>query len=112
MTPSYMHRLPRPSIGNALYLERSPSRKKMTPSYMHHLPRPSIGNVIVPVTLFRRKKMMMISTQHPPPMATKTETMARIQRDPELFQIISDPVMQNTQQQAKQNPELGTQIGN
>jgi hypothetical protein len=36
----------------------------MTPSYMHRLPRPSIGNALVPVTLFRRKKMMMISTQH------------------------------------------------
>jgi hypothetical protein len=40
-----------------MYLERSPSRKKMTPSYMHGLPRPSIGNALVPVTLFRRKKI-------------------------------------------------------
>jgi hypothetical protein len=36
----------------------------MTPHYMHRLPRPSIGNALVPVTLFRRKKKMMMSTQH------------------------------------------------
>ncbi|KAA8913365.1 hypothetical protein FN846DRAFT_129280 [Sphaerosporella brunnea] len=36
---------------------------------------------------------------------TEEETMARIQRDPELVSIISDPVMQSILQQAKQNPQ-------
>jgi stress-induced-phosphoprotein 1 len=35
---------------------------------------------------------------------TEEETMARIQRDPELVSIISDPIMQSILQQAKQNP--------
>jgi stress-induced-phosphoprotein 1 len=36
---------------------------------------------------------------------TEEQTMARIQRDPELVSIISDPVMQSILQQAKQNPQ-------
>lgn len=36
---------------------------------------------------------------------TEEETMARIQRDPEIVGIISDPVMQSILQQAKQNPQ-------
>jgi hypothetical protein len=36
---------------------------------------------------------------------TEEETMARIQRDPELVSIISDPIMQSILQQAKQNPQ-------
>ncbi|KAF8249057.1 TPR-like protein [Wilcoxina mikolae CBS 423.85] len=35
---------------------------------------------------------------------TEEQTMERIQRDPELVSIISDPVMQSILQQAKQNP--------
>lgn len=36
---------------------------------------------------------------------TEEETMERIQRDPELVSIISDPVMQSILQQAKSNPQ-------
>lgn len=36
---------------------------------------------------------------------TEEQTMERIQRDPELVSIISDPVMQSILQQAKQNPQ-------
>lgn len=36
---------------------------------------------------------------------TEEETMARIQRDPEIVSIISDPIMQSILQQAKQNPQ-------
>ncbi|TGZ80656.1 TPR-like protein [Ascodesmis nigricans] len=36
---------------------------------------------------------------------TEEETMARIQRDPEIVSIIGDPVMQSILQQAKQNPQ-------
>lgn len=36
---------------------------------------------------------------------TEEQTMARIQRDPELVSIISDPIMQSILQQAKQNPQ-------
>lgn len=36
---------------------------------------------------------------------TEQETMERIQRDPEIVSIISDPIMQSILQQAKQNPQ-------
>jgi stress-induced-phosphoprotein 1 len=36
---------------------------------------------------------------------TEEQTMERIQRDPELVSIISDPVMQSILNQAKQNPQ-------
>lgn len=35
---------------------------------------------------------------------TEEETMARIQKDPEILSIVSDPIMQSILQQAKQNP--------
>jgi stress-induced-phosphoprotein 1 len=36
---------------------------------------------------------------------TEEQTMERVQRDPELVSIISDPIMQSILQQAKQNPQ-------
>lgn len=36
---------------------------------------------------------------------TEEETMARIQKDPEILSIVSDPIMQSILQQAKQNPQ-------
>ncbi|RPA87488.1 hypothetical protein BJ508DRAFT_202996 [Ascobolus immersus RN42] len=36
---------------------------------------------------------------------TEEETMARVQRDPEIASIIQDPVMQSILQQARANPQ-------
>jgi len=35
---------------------------------------------------------------------TEAQTMERIQKDPEIMQILQDPVMQSILQQAKQDP--------